>query len=174
MKKSTNFVAIALFALATFYGTHAKAQTSDPNTWRLGVGLETGIATGAQYKRGHYELGGTARLQYGLSKNFALTLTSGLYNFFGVENPKKGTTYPNADVIPVKLGVKAFFAPDFYFGAEAGAGFVSNTGNTKLILAPALGYANKKWDFSARYENFSGQGINYGIAGLRLAYSFGL
>lgn len=76
--------------------------------------------------------------------------------------------------MPVKIGAKAFFSPNMYFGAEAGAGFVTNNGNTKLILSPALGYASKSWDVSARYENFSGQGINYGVVGLRLAYAFGL
>jgi len=174
MKKSTNLIASALFACAMFFGSHAKAQTSTPATWRLGVGLETGIATGAEYDRGHYDLGGTARLQYGLSNNFALTLTSGYYNFFGVLGPGKIMDFPDLHIIPVKIGAKAFFASDLYFGAEAGAGFVTNTGNTKLILSPALGYANKNWDVSARYENFSGQNINYGVAGLRIAYSFGL
>jgi hypothetical protein len=174
MKKSTNLIASALFACAMFFGSHAKAQTSTPATWRLGVGLETGIATGAEHKRGHYDIGGTARLQYGLSKNFALTLTSGYYDFIGIKNTRTGLDFPNLGIIPVKVGVKAFFAPNLYFGAEAGAGFVTNNGNTKLILSPALGYANTKWDFSARYENFSGQGINYGVAGLRIAYAFGL
>jgi len=174
MKKSVNLIASALFALAIFFGSNAKAQTSDPNAWRLGIGLETGIATGAEHDRGHYDLGGTARLQYGLSKNLALTLTSGYYNFFGIENQKKGVDYPNLDIVPVKIGLKAFYTPNLYFGAEGGVGFITNNSNKKLILSPALGYANKSWDFSARYENFSGQGISYGVAGLRIAYAFGL
>ncbi|MDB5145542.1 MAG: hypothetical protein JWQ66_4255, partial [Mucilaginibacter sp.] len=42
------------------------------------------------------------------------------------------------------------------------------------ILSPGLGYASKSWEVSARYENFSGQGNNYGLVGLRIAYGFGL
>jgi hypothetical protein len=78
-------------------------------------------------------------------------------------------------IVPVKLGVKAFFSPNVYFGAEAGAGFeTASGGNTKLILSPALGYANKSWDVGVRYENFSGQDNNYGLVGLRIAYAFPL
>jgi hypothetical protein len=90
-------------------------------------------------------------------------------------------------MIPVKAGAKAFFTPSFYFGAEVGAGFetsafgsIKDANNSlldkqaKLILSPSVGYATKSWEVSARYENFSGQGNNYGLVGLRVAYGFGL
>ena len=41
-------------------------------------------------------------------------------------------------------------------------------------MAPGLGWANQKWDVGVRYEDFSGQGNNYGLVGLRLAYGFEL
>jgi hypothetical protein len=86
-------------------------------------------------------------------------------------------TYQNdLDIIPVKAGLKAFISSNVYIGAEVGAGFeVDNGGgNTKLIASPTIGYASKKWDVGLRYESFSGQGNNYGLLGLRIAYGFGL
>jgi hypothetical protein len=176
MKNSTKLVAIAIAAVATFIGTNVKAQDSNP--WRLGIGLEAGAPTGNMHDYSSFELGGTARLQYGADKGLAWTLTSGYYNMFAKNvDLGNGTTIkgPDIGVVPVKLGIKAYFAPSFYFGAEAGAGFETNSGgSTKLILSPGLGWSNTSWDVGARYENFSGQGNNYGLAGLRVAYGFGL
>jgi len=183
MKKVSNLLASAAVAVAILFGTNAKAQTTttsknaDSSPWRLGFGIEGGIPTGDAKDGSNFELGGSARLQYGLSDAFDLTLTSGYNNFFA-----KSVTIDNVSVkgqdlgiVPVKLGIKAFFAQNIYFGAEAGAGFETVTdGNTKLILSPALGWANQHWDVGVNYTNYSGQGNNYGSVGLRLAYGFGL
>jgi hypothetical protein len=177
MKKVSKFIAVACAAGALFFTTNANAQTTTtpPNPWRFGIGIEGGIPTGNESNTSSFELGATARLQYDTGDHFAWTLTSGYYNFFGKDVPGGGATYASAGVVPVKLGFKVFFAPDIYFGGEAGAGFETESGgDTKLILAPTLGWANKTWDVGARYENFSGQGNNYGLAGLRVAYAFGL
>jgi hypothetical protein len=180
MKKGTKLMAIAIAALAIFFTTNVKAQSVKPDAFRFGIGLEGGIPTGDARSGSNFELGGTARLQYGVSNNLALTLTSGYYNFFGktITDPILNTTFktPSEGIIPVKAGIKAFFAPSFYFGAEAGAGFEA-TGDdkqVKLILSPGVGYATKSWEVGARYENFSGQGSNFGLIGLRVAYGFGL
>jgi hypothetical protein len=132
-------------------------------------------------------LGGTARLQYGIDKNVAIMLTSGYYNFFGKSSsqtftdPTTGviTTVtqknPNFGLIPVKAGAKVFFNSPIYVSGEAGAAFeTSSGGNTRLLLSPGLGWANKSWDIGARYENFSGGGVNYGLVNLRVAYGFTL
>ncbi|HZY38272.1 MAG TPA: hypothetical protein VFE53_16560 [Mucilaginibacter sp.] len=183
MKNTTHWIATAAFAVALFFSTNATAQTatSAPNPWRFGIGLEAGIPTGNANDFSNFELGGTARLQYDASSHFAWTLTSGYYNLFGKDvttvTPTGTVTAQAASlgIVPVKLGIKAFFAPKLYFGAEAGAGFETvSGGNTKLILSPTLGFANRTWDIGVRYENFSGQGNNYGLAGLRIAYAFGL
>jgi len=183
MKTTTKLIATAAIAGAIFFAGNVKAQTTPVNAFRFGIGIEPGIPTGDETPRSNFELGGTARLQYGVSKNFALTLTSGFYDFFGKERPNSTDKYPDHHIIPAKVGVKAFFSPNIYFGAEAGPGFSLNNGNTKLILAPALGYANQTWDVGVRYENFSGgpltvNGVtttsNYGMVALRVAYGFGL
>jgi hypothetical protein len=179
MKNSTKLITTAVAAVAIFFGTQqANAQSKDASPWRFGIGLEAGAPTGSAHDGSNFELGGTARLQYGADKGLAWTLTSGYYNFFGKEiGAVGGTTIKtsSAGIVPVKAGLKAYFADNIYFGAEAGAGFetVSN-GNTKLILSPGLGYSSSKWDVGVRYENFSGQGNDYGMVGARIAYGFGL
>ena len=172
---------IAVAAIAIFFTTQAKAQTSEPQKWRLGIGIEGGIPTGNISDFSSFELGGTLRLQYGLNKTTALTFTSGYYDFFAKSSSATldGVTYTtkpqDQGLVPLKAGIKAFFTPNLYFGAEVGAGFETTyANNTKLLVSPAIGYANKKWDVGVRYENISGQGDNYGTVALRLAYGFGL
>ena len=177
MKKITKLAAAALTGVALLIGSNVHAQTTPSNAFRFGIGLEAGVPTGNASNFSNFELGGTARLQYGLTNDLALTLTSGYYNMFGKDYTVGPTTFKAKDngIVPLKAGIKAFFASNLYFGAEAGAGFeTASGGNTKFIVSPGLGYANKTWDVSARYENFSGQGNNYGLVGLRLAYGFGL
>jgi len=177
MKKSSKLVAAAIIAGALFIGNNVNAQSTTPaNPWRLGIGIEGGAPTGSAHTISNIELGGTARLQYDASSSFAWTLTSGYYNMFGKAVPNvSNTKYASLGIVPVKIGIKAFFADQLYFGAEAGAGFEAHNGSdTKLILSPGLGWANKTVDVGLRYENFSGQSNNYGLVGLRIAYGFGL
>jgi len=174
MKNLSKLIAVALTSAALFFTSSVKAQTTPANAWRLGVGLETGIPTGLENEHHKFELGGTARLQYGITKSFALTLTSGYYNFIPTKNPVTDQDYKDIQVVPVKIGFKEFFAPNIYFGAETGVGFVTTTGVSKFIWTPALGYATKNLDIGIRYEHFSGQDLNFGVVGLRIAYGFAL
>lgn len=186
MKITTKLMSALFFAAALFFTTNVKAQTAEANKWRLGFGLEGGLPNGDAHNTSNFELGATARLQYSLSSKFSFTLTSGYYEFFGktvtvIAPTPNGVTGPvneklsNVGIIPVKAGIKDFLSKHIYFGAEAGAGFETNTGGgTKLLLSPALGWANSSWDVGVRYENFSGQGSNFGVLGLRLAYGFTL
>lgn len=185
MKKVTKLMAIAGTAIAIFFASNAKAQTTDKSAWRLGIGVEGGLPTGDIHNSSGWDLGGTARLQYGVDKNVAVMLTSGYYNFFGKDYTTTIVTgtgvttitakAPNFGVIPVKAGAKVFFNSPIYVSGEAGAGFeTSSGGSTRLILSPGLGWANHSWDVGARYENFSGGGVNYGLVNLRVAYGFTL
>jgi hypothetical protein len=175
MKNLSKLIAGAAMATALFFSTNVKAQSTVPDPWRLGIGLEAGAPTGNAHTASNFELGGTVRLQYDVGSNFAYTLTSGYYNFFGKQAPNTDFRYSSWGVVPLKAGIKAFFSSNLYFGAEAGAGFETNQGgSTKLILSPTLGYADQTWDVGVRYENFSGQDNNYGLVGLRVAYAFKL
>jgi hypothetical protein len=180
MKKVTNLLAAAIVAVAILFGTSAKAQTTpatspNPNPWRLGFGIEGGIPTGDIHNASGFELGGSARLQYDVTSSVSLMLTSGYNNFFIKDDARLPGESKNFGIVPAKLGVKWFFVPGIYVAGEAGAGFETVTdGNTKLILSPALGWANRHWDVGVNYTNYSGQSDNFGSVGLRLAYGFGL
>lgn len=180
MKKS-NLIAASIVMVFVFFAGKAKAQTASPNAFRFDIGLDGGLNTGsgAIFKT---TIGATARLQYGVSKNFALTLTSGYYDFMG------NSGYKSMGMVPVKLGFKAFLISGFYFSGEAGAGFETQnhtvfvnyinqysqtSQTTKLILSPGLGYQTRLFDFGIRYESFSGNSNNYGLAGLHIGYRLG-
>ena len=180
MKKSSVLI-VLIFAASLLVTNDVNAQTTNPNPWRLGIGVEAGVPVGTVPNNSGFELGGTLRLQYDVTNNFALTLTTGYYNLFAAGdkvlfNPGGGRTYLTSfGIVPLKAGIKAFFAKDVYFGAEAGVGFETKSGGTtQLLLSPALGNANKTWDASLRYENFSAQGYGFGLFGLRVAYAFKL
>lgn len=186
ISKTTKLIAAmaAVFILA--FSTQTQAQTiykkkvakDSKNVFRMGLGLEGAYPT---KNFSNFMLGGTVRLQYDLASNLSLTLTPGYYHFFdrsgyGQVTDKSVYTNSGLDIIPVKAGVKSFFAPNFYLSAEAGAGFeLNHAKETKLILSPGIGFAsNSGIDLGLRYENFSGNNSNYGIIGLRVAYGFKL
>jgi len=186
MKNLSKFAVAAIFIAAAFFTTGVKAQSAPANTFRFDIGAESGITNGAMHYTSSSYIGLTARLQYSLSQNFALTLTSGYYEFLA------RSTYSSMGMIPIKVGFKYFVGQHFYFSGEAGAGFeLSDFGafkngefgipkSTKLIWSPGVGYSVKSWDFGLRYENFSstktftGEKNNYGFVGVRVAHSFGL
>ena len=172
MKKFTKWMGAAAGVLAIFLTTGAQAQTTAVGNWGFGIGIEAGIPTGNATDISNFEIGGTARVEYGASKTVAVMLTSGYYDFMGKSAPGGGS-YPSLDMVPVKVGVKIYVAPTFYIDGEAGAGFDTNYENhTKLIFSPGIGYAGKSWDAGLRYENYSGQNNSFGLLGLRVAYDF--
>lgn len=181
MKNSTKWITSAFAAVAILFASNVNAQTTTSNpgdTWHLGIGVEGAIPTGNLNNFSNFSLGGTARLQYDTKSNISFTLTSGYYNVFAKSYTIGTTTYkPDAlGIVPVKAGIKVFATDNIYFSGELGAGFETNYGkNTKFIASPGIGYANAAGlDIGVRYENFSGQSDNYGMAALRIAYGFKL
>lgn len=186
ISRTTKLISATAAMLILVIGSQSQAQTvykkkvskDSKNVFRMGLGLEGGYPT---KNFSNFELGGTVRLQYDLASNLSLTLTPGYYHFFDRSGygqaTDKGTYYNSGlNMIPVKVGVKSFFAPNFYLSAEAGAGFeLNHAKETKLILSPGIGFAsNSGVDLGLRYENFSGNNSNYGLIGLRVAYGFKL
>src|ERR1700761_1580326 len=148
MKNRIKQIVIAGLLLAGLITNKARAQTIEPGNVQASIGLEVNDPTGTARIGSHFSLGGTVRLQYGISNNFAVTLTSGAYHFFATTIPGTNQHYDSYGVIPIQAGIKAFFLPHIYFGAEAGMGIEatdSGFGPDRLILAPALGYATKHW-----------------------------
>ncbi|MEO7212459.1 hypothetical protein [Mucilaginibacter sp.] len=188
--KTAQKLATAVFsAVLLFIGTNSFAQTTPQGKFDFNIGVDGLVPTGKLQKySSNFGLGITPQLQYGLTNRLALTFTSGYYRLFGKTYDSRGYIDPyktnHQDMIPVKLGLKAFITSNIYIGAEVGVAFQTNVGigsnigyetgrNTKLILAPGIGYATKSWDFGIRYENYSGGNAHYGTLGLRIAHSFG-
>jgi hypothetical protein len=188
MKITRNFKTLIVAAIAIFFAPNSNAQETTENKatnydqgFRLGFGLNGGYVFDDPYD---FALGGDVRLQYDLNKRYSITLTTGFTNLFidGKNN--------DLGFIPAKAGFKAFFWEDqFYAMGEAGAGFAvtNNYDQTSLILSPSIGYANKNFDISLRYEYYSdfptvksspvfGGSIGEGTGqlGLRIAYGFKL
>jgi hypothetical protein len=182
MTTKIKLLALLLVVVSSLLVKPANAQTIDDGKLRFGIGVDGLLPVGSLSNTESFGLGITPRLQYGISKNLALTFTSGIYHFFPksyfVSNGFGSGAYAryHLDIIPVKLGLKAFVSNNIYLAAEAGAGFEVEDGGgpVKLILSPAVGYASKHWDMAVRYENFSGNNYAYGTLGLRVAYGFGL
>lgn len=184
-----------LTAAAALFTTFASAQevgvTSSPASdanydkgFRLGFGIAPGYVLEDPYGFG---LGGDVRLQYDFSKRYSVTLTSGYSHLFGKE--VDGFEVDDLGFIPVKAGFKAFWWEDqFYAMGEAGAGFAvtgadyAGSKDVSAILSPSIGWANKYFDVSVRYEyysDFPGYSSNTPSDGnhqiaLRFAYGFRL
>jgi len=176
MKNLTKWIATVATVAAMFFSVNAKAQINFESLWRLNFGIEGGIPTGTLHKSPAYskfELGGTARLEYGVNKNVALTFASGYYSFFATQAAKDrgGESF---GVVPVKAGARAFVSDNIYVAGEVGVGFETQyTKVKKLILSPGIGWTDKSLDVGLSYENFSRYG-SYGLIALRLGYGFSL
>jgi hypothetical protein len=179
MKTLSKLITTAFAGAALFFTTQVNAQTITAQKFALSLGIEAGKPTGGATPYAVFNLGGTVRLQYGLTNDLALTFTTGGYHFFMEDIPGTSTPYNSYGVGPVKAGIKYFFAPNIYFGAEGGIGVEVTEhgfdgGQKKLLLSPAIGYATEHWDYAVHYESLTGQGNNYGIVALRVAYGFKL
>lgn len=166
--------ALLVFAISIFFASSVSAQeeTTKKNydqSFRLGFGLNGGVPTDNDFY--NWSLGADVRIQYDLTKRTSLTLTTGFTNLF-IPNEVKDLGF-----IPVKAGFKAFIWEDqFYVLGELGGGFaVTNTEVNKkntYLWAPGIGYANKNFDLSLRYEAYTEYDTDQ-IA-LRIAYGFEL
>lgn len=181
--KTPNQFYIILLLMVLMTACQVKAQSTSPGKLRFGIGLDGLLPVGNTSTYQHFGLGITPRLHYSVSDKLAFTLTSGIYHFFS-----KTVTYPTygdspiytgkskSDVIPVKVGAKIFVGEKLYIAGEAGSGFevAEGGGPIHFLWSPGIGYASKKWEIGARYENFSGHSYSDGVTAIRVAYAFGL
>jgi hypothetical protein len=175
MKKLSKLITVAVALSALFFTTYANAQTTPANAFRFAFGVDAGVPTGNLTIGSDFVIGASGRVQYGLSNNFALTLTVGGDHFLSKIDPATGMDFASFGVLGARAGVKEFFVPHIYLGLEAGfagEGTDSGVGNKKFVLSPQIGWANSKWDIGVRYDNYSGQDDPYGFVALKVAYGF--
>jgi hypothetical protein len=154
---------ILLLVLACMMSAVSFAQKS----WRMGVGLNGGIATKDNY---NFILGADARFQRGIGESTSLIVTGGVTHFFKTNKVSNSATF-----IPVKLGFKHFLNTNFYAAAEAGAAFsVTDNVDNSFIWSPSIGFAFKEGiDISVKYEDITKYKSTKQFA-LRIAYGFKL
>lgn len=168
MKLMKNFLIAAVLLMSA--GNYAQETITSDNYdqgFRIGFGLNAGGVTGDYF---NFALGGDVRLQYDLSRDTSLTLTTGFTNLFAKEDEIKDLGF-----IPAKAGFKAFInGSRFYALGEAGAGFAvtNDYDEVSFLWSPGVGYANDVIDLSVRYEGMSD--FNADQITLRLAYGFKL
>ena len=182
MKITEKIKIVMVVAISILFANNSDAQetakTQDYDKgFRLGFGLNGGIPINNDVC--DWALGGDVRLQYDLSKRTSLTLTTGFTNLFinhdAINQDGINEKVKDLGFIPVKLGFKAFFWEDqFYVLGEVGGGFAVTNGynQSTTIWSPGIGYANKKFDLSLRYEAYPN--YNTEQIALRIAYGFKL
>ncbi|MDN3548356.1 hypothetical protein [Mucilaginibacter aquaedulcis] len=181
MKAKLKLLSTFIIASFIFLSLNANAQTVSKGALRIAIGADGLLPVGNLKNTVNFRLGITPDLQYGLTEHLALTFTTGFYQFstkklYINDGLGAGLTMENSlEIIPVKIGLKAFVLPNFYVSGEVGLGLEVEEGGgpTNLILAPGVGYASKHWDFGVRYESFSKQDYSAGLLGLRVTYGFG-
>jgi hypothetical protein len=146
------------------------AHAQVPNSWRIGFGINAGVATSDAFK---YALGGDIRVQKNFNERLSGTLTTGFTHFFEKDHFASYNQYGSPyNVIPVKLGLKYVVTGNLYAGGEAGAGFAFEQWGTSFLWSPSVGLAFKNgMDISIKYEDYTRDRATKDIAlapGLRL------
>ncbi|MVN89677.1 outer membrane beta-barrel protein [Mucilaginibacter aquatilis] len=125
--------------------------------------------------------GVSAKYQYDVTQNLGVTFGVG-YSVITANNSKvfgsAASLTPDLKLIPLRLGAKAYFLPEFYLGGEVGVAYADpyidkeTRSHFSKFIAPSVGYETNKLDFSFRYENVNHQNDYVSFIALRVAYNF--
>jgi len=140
------------------------------------IGLEAGLPVGSTSNFYTVAIGGSLKYEAPIATGTSFTLTAGYTSFQGktVTYPVIGAVKtPALGVIPVKAGIKYFFADAFYGEAQLGAAFGTKSGSgTAFAYSPGIGYKfSDVVDLGVRYEAWSNNGTVSQVAA-RLGFSF--
>lgn len=150
------------------------AQSSS-STGKFSIGVEAGLPLGDAKNSSNFVIGGSLKYDHPIAENTFITGSAG-YNKFIYKSDFKdfGSFY----AIPVKVGLKYFFAESFYGEAQLGAAFMNekfegeSANATAFAYSPGIGYVlGGGVDLGVRYEGWSKNGTISQISA-RLAYSF--
>ncbi len=163
---------ITLLLLIIVIQTAAHAQTN--NTTALSAAFELGIPTTSIYSIG---TGASLKFEFPVVNPVSISLTGGITSMFYKSNLfGNGKTPGAAGYIPLKAGVKYYFARGVYAGGEAGTAIETNYDKKNLFafsigpgfVAPINGKSGV--DFSFRYEAWESR---VHLTVIRVAYRFG-
>lgn len=135
------------------------------------VGVEAGLPVGSTTNAYNFVIGGSLKYEAPIATATNFTLSAGYSSFQG--KTVAGVKFPSAGFIPVKAGIKYFFADSFYGEAQVGAAFATKSGGgTLFAYSPGIGYKfSDVIDLGVRYESWSNSGTASQI-GARLGFSF--
>jgi hypothetical protein len=178
MKKQLLFLSVLfLFSSVTIHAQDTK--TTDEKKFKVGLGLDVALPTGALGDA--YSLGGglSLRFLYKVTPQFGVTLTTGFDAFI-----PKNVNHLNNDSkaslnIPIKIGGRYKFTDKFYGIMEIGEthsiiyykdseGNLAHVSGNSFTYAPGVGVLLGGFDVSLRYEGYSSSGF----IGLRLGFFF--
>jgi hypothetical protein len=172
------FGLILLFVLVAGLAT---AQTGPgKGKWTLGPALNVELPLGDYADFAGFGLGATARAQYGLQDNLALTGDLGW-----VWHAKKDEL--STSVVPFLLGVKYDIGKNLFVSGQMGFYFVTlsapdvhipglgnvdqSNSETEFAFAPGIGYEHGPWEGLFRFLVFDTDVMNLGLT---VAYNFSL
>lgn len=164
-----------IILIFTLFALQATAQTTNPTTKAIGLGFELAAPSNSVYNIG---LGASAKLEVPIVAPVSFTLTGGFTSMFYKSNLFDASRTPGAAVfIPLKAGVKYYFAKSIYAEGEAGTAIETNYGKQRSFafsIGPGfvVPLRNDKTgiDIGFRYESWANQLRQTGI---RVAYRFG-
>lgn len=161
-----------LLATLLFVGVAVSgfAQSKDG---KFSVGVEAGIPVGSVSNAYNFVIGGSLKYDLPIAASTNFTISAGYSSFQGKTLPAPFGKVPAAGFIPVKAGIKYFFAPEFYGEAQLGAAFSTQSGGgTAFAYSPGIGYKfSDVVDLGVRYEAWSNNGT-VGQVAARLGFSF--
>ncbi|OOQ60984.1 hypothetical protein [Mucilaginibacter pedocola] len=172
--KKVLFVLTALCGLSL--GAFAQSS-SEGGKWN--IGLDAGLPLGSLHDLYSTAIGASIKYEHPVATSTFITGSAGYQRFFikgDVKDALKavGVDKSGVGLIPVKAGLKHYFNEGFFAEAQAGAAFSTESGgSTSFVYAPGVGYTfSGGFEAGLRYEGFSQDGSNSGMAALRLGYRF--
>jgi hypothetical protein len=145
---------------------------------KFSIGVEAGVPLGDYKDVTNFVIGGSLKYDHPIAEGTFVTLSAGYSKFLSNDDAKAdGFKFYG---IPVKAGLKHFFAEGFYGEAQVGAAFTKtsvegfgSTSKTAFAYAPGIGYAfGGGVDLGVRYEGWSLSGGTASQIAARLAFSF--
>ncbi len=147
-------------------------QPAPPATKRFSIGAGLSLAIPARNLAANTLGGGLDVLgQYRLDTKLAATADVGVTALAARFN------IPTSAVIPIRLGLRYFPAPNAYLSGKAGmAIFALGDVVSENYAAWSLGAGyviNQRLDISGAFEGFAKKSTDFGYVSLRLGYTFG-
>jgi hypothetical protein len=159
-----------LLATILFVGV-AVSSFAQSKDGKFSVGVEAGVPVGNASNAYNFVIGGSLKYDLPIATSTNFTVSAGYSSFLG--KTIVTVKIPAAGFVPLKAGIKYFFASTFYGEGQLGAAFSTQSGGgTAFAYSPGIGFQfSKNVDLGVRYEAWSKNGTTSQVAA-RLAYSF--